>query len=66
MAVVYRGLGNYSFILSQSCRGLNKILPIPNHLQEGYNFLDYKKGDFPISKRYAQEILSPPMFPELT
>ena len=39
--------------------------PIPIHLQKAYKDLPYKKGDFPITERYAQEILSLPMFPEL-
>ena len=39
--------------------------PIPIHLQEAYKQLDYKKGDFPITEKLAQEILSLPMYPEL-
>src|SRR3989344_4519819 len=40
--------------------------PIPVHLQEAYSNLCYKKGSFPIAEEYADEILSLPMFPELT
>ncbi len=40
--------------------------PIPIHLQIAYKDLGYKKGDFPITEKYADEILSLPMFPELT
>ena len=40
--------------------------PIPNHMQIAYKFLGYKKGDFPVAEEYADEILSLPMFPELT
>lgn len=39
--------------------------PIPVHLQKAYKDLPYKKGDFPITEKYTQEILSLPMFPEL-
>ena len=39
--------------------------PIPIHLQPAYMDLGYQKGDFPVTERYADEILSLPMFPEL-
>lgn len=39
--------------------------PLPIHLQPAYRFLGYKKGDFPITEKLADEILSLPMFPEL-
>ncbi|MCB0194327.1 MAG: DegT/DnrJ/EryC1/StrS family aminotransferase [Anaerolineae bacterium] len=40
--------------------------PIPVHLQPAYQNLGYQKGDFPITERYAEQILSLPMYPELT
>ncbi len=40
--------------------------PIPIHFQEAYEKLGYKTGDFPISERNAGEILSLPIYPELT
>jgi dTDP-4-amino-4,6-dideoxygalactose transaminase len=40
--------------------------PIPIHLQEAYRDLGYRKGDFPVTERYAAEILSLPMYPSLT
>ncbi len=39
--------------------------PIPIHLQNAYKDLSYKEGDFPVTEKSAQEILSLPMFPEL-
>lgn len=36
--------------------------PLPPHLAECYKYLGYAKGDFPIAERYADEVLSLPMF----
>ena len=36
--------------------------PIPPHLSEAYAYLGHKKGDFPIAERYADEVLSLPMY----
>ncbi len=40
--------------------------PVPLHLQTAYKFLDHQKGDFPVAETASDEILSLPMYPELT
>ena len=44
--------------------GISTVIhyPIPPHLAECYHRLGYQKGDFPITERYAGEVLSLPMF----
>ena len=40
--------------------------PTPLHLQEAYRHLGYKVGDFPVAEKTAMQILSLPMFAELS
>lgn len=40
--------------------------PIPVHLQKAYRHLGCAEGSFPVAERAAREIVSLPMFPELT
>lgn len=40
--------------------------PVPLHQQKAYAHLGYKKGDFPVTDKITPEIVSLPMFPNLT
>ena len=40
--------------------------PVPIHMQEAAQFLGYRKGDLPVTEKVASEVLSLPMFAELT
>lgn len=40
--------------------------PIPLHLQPVYKNLNYKRGDFSVTEKVSDEIVSLPMYPELT
>ena len=40
--------------------------PIPIHLQKAYEDLGYKEGDFPITEKVSKEILSLPIYPEIS
>lgn len=40
--------------------------PIPPHMSQAYQYLGYNKGDFPITEKYASEVLSLPMYNGMT
>ena len=40
--------------------------PVPIHLQESAQFLGYRRGDLPVTEKVSDEVLSLPMYAELT
>lgn len=52
--------------LSAANIGTGIHYPIPLHQQKAYTNLGYIEGDFPVAERLAKEIVSLPMFPNLT
>ncbi len=49
-------------------KGVNCAIhyPVPLHLQDAYASLGIGRGSFPVAERCSEEIISLPMFPELT
>src|SRR5258705_5345099 len=52
--------------LAEAGIGTGIHYPIPLHLQKAYEQLNYKKGDFPVTERVAAEIVSLPMYPQMS
>jgi dTDP-4-amino-4,6-dideoxygalactose transaminase len=51
----------------QSANVLSMVYyPLPLHLQPAYQHLGYQTGQLPVSEQAAREVLSLPMFPELS
>jgi len=52
--------------LSSQNIGTGIHYPVPLHQQKAYAHLGYRTGDFPVTERLAPQIVSLPIFPQLT
>jgi dTDP-4-amino-4,6-dideoxygalactose transaminase len=46
--------------------GVGLHYPVPIHLQGAFAYLGHGAGDFPVAERLSRELISLPMYPELT
>ena len=65
--------GSYATARDTVCAELAKrgvgsmcYYPVPLHVQTAFEHLGYKKGDFPISEKLSDQVISLPIYPELT
>ncbi|MCK4223725.1 MAG: DegT/DnrJ/EryC1/StrS family aminotransferase [candidate division Zixibacteria bacterium] len=53
-------------VLKENQIGHDVYYPVPLHLQECYKSLGYKEGDLPVIEKKGREVISIPIYPELT
>lgn len=52
--------------MKQNGIGTSIYYPRPLHVQKCYEYLGYKKGDFPVSEKMCDSVLALPIYPEIT
>ncbi|GCD95404.1 DegT/DnrJ/EryC1/StrS family aminotransferase [Embleya hyalina] len=53
-------------LLNEAGVGAGVHYPVPVHLQPAFAELGHARGDFPVAERAAEELLSLPLYPQLT
>ncbi|MGW1991034.1 DegT/DnrJ/EryC1/StrS family aminotransferase [Embleya sp. NPDC001921] len=53
-------------LLNEAGVGAGVHYPVPVHLQPAFAELGYARGDFPVAERAAEQILTLPLYPQLT
>ena len=56
----------FQAFLAEAGIGTGIHYPVPLHLQKAYEHMGHQPGDFPVTERVAREIVSLPMFPQMT
>jgi hypothetical protein len=46
--------------------GYSIYYPMPLHQQKCFEYLGYKKGDFPVAEKVSEKIIALPIYPEIT
>jgi dTDP-4-amino-4,6-dideoxygalactose transaminase len=65
-AVRHRSRDALASALEREGIGTGIHYPLPVHLQPAYRDLGHGPGDFPVSEQAAREVLSLPLYPEMT
>ncbi len=53
-------------LLKEKNIGFDTYYPLPLSLQECYKHLLYKEGDLPVAEELSKQVISLPVFPEIT
>ncbi|MDD5692698.1 MAG: DegT/DnrJ/EryC1/StrS family aminotransferase [Candidatus Omnitrophica bacterium] len=66
--VLRSAASNNSAVEYLQAKGIDSRIfyPVPLHLQKCFEYLGYRKGDFPESEMAARQIFTLPIYPELT